>query len=200
MDSAVGNATTLVINSLGSLYVLMLLVRFSLAAAKADFYNPLSQAIARLTNPIVVPIQRIIPSLGSLDFATLLVAIAVSGVATKLMLLASGFSAISVTTIISWCVVGIIALLLNIYFWSLVISVVASFIAPFSGHPALLLISQLLSPFYKIIHRFIPPMGGLDFSPLFMFLAINVLEILVVGSLVQKLGINVNIALMVIGL
>ncbi|MDY6983946.1 MAG: YggT family protein, partial [Pseudomonadota bacterium] len=82
------------------------------------------------------------------------------------------------------------AFILKIYFWSLIISIIASFVAPFSGNPALLIVYQILEPLYSRIRRIIPPMGGLDLSPIFIFLAINVVEIMVVSTLARGLRLN----------
>ena len=69
----------------------------------------------------------------------------------------------------------------------LLISIIASWIAPHSGNPVLLLIHQLLEPIMKKVHKVIPPMGGLDFSPIFVFLGIQVVETMLVQGLAQSL-------------
>lgn len=200
MGGALGQALVLVINTAGSIFLLALLLRFLLQAARADFYNPVTQAIVRLTSPLVNPLRRVIPGYRGFDFSTLLLALVFNAVATALMILASGFALVDIGTIVSWAFTGLIAFILNIYFWSLVVSVVASFIAPFSAHPALLLIHQLLEPLYKPVRRILPPMGGLDFSPIFLFLGIQILEILVVTPLARSLRINDLVARLVIGI
>jgi len=81
------------------------------------------------------------------------------------------------------------ALVLNIYFWGLVVTVVASWIAPGSYNPALILINQILEPVVRPIRKMMPDMGGLDLSPILVFLAIKVVEIMVLGPLVQMLQI-----------
>ncbi|MGA0805438.1 MAG: YggT family protein [Pseudohongiellaceae bacterium] len=199
MGGALGQALVLIISSLGSLYLLAVLLRFLLQAARADFYNPVTQAIVKLTSPLVVPLRRIIPGYRGLDFATLVLALILNSLFTGLALLVSGYTSVAIGTIISWSFVGLIAFILNIYFWSLLVSVIASFIAPFSGHPVLLLIHQLLEPLYNRVRRILPPMGGLDFSPILMFLGIQVLEILIVTTLRQQLGMGDVVAKLVIG-
>lgn len=200
MGGALGQALVLVINTAGSIFLLALLLRFLLQAARADFYNPVTQAIVKLTSPLLNPLRRVIPGYRGFDFASLVLALIISSIATALMILASGFSLINIGTIISWCFVGLLAFILNIYFWSLVVSVVASFIAPFSTHPALLLVHQLLEPLYSRVRRILPSMGGLDFSPLFMFLGIQILEILVITPLASNLRMNDLVARLVIGI
>lgn len=200
MGGSFGQALVLLINSIGGLYILAVLLRFLLQAARADFYNPVTQAIVKITAPLVNPLRRIIPGYRGFDFASLVLALLLNCIATALMITASGFALVPIGTIISWSFVGLVAFILNIYFWSLLISVIASFIAPFSGHPILLLIHQLLDPLYKRVRGIIPAMGGLDFSPLFLFLGIQILEILVVNTLAQNLRMTAQVTRVVIGI
>lgn len=199
MGGALGQALVLIITSIGSLYILAVLLRFLLQAARADFYNPVTQAIVKITSPLVVPLRRVIPGFHGFDFATLVLALILNSLCTGLALLVSGYTNVAIGTIIAWSFVGIIAFILNIYFWSLLVSVIASFITPFSGHPVLLLIHQLLEPLYNRVRRILPPMGGLDFSPILMFLGIQVLEILLITTLRQQLGMGDVVAKLVIG-
>jgi len=199
MGGALGQALVLIISSLGSLYLLAVLLRFLLQSARADFYNPVTQAIVKFTSPLVVPLRRVVPGYRGFDFATLLLALILNSLFTGLALLAMGYTNVALGTIVAWSFVGIVAFILNIYFWSLLISVIASFIAPFSGHPVLLLVHQLLEPLSNRVRRVLPPMGGLDFSPILMFLGIQVLEVLIVTTLRQQLGMGDLVAKLVIG-
>lgn len=200
MGGAFGQAVVLIINTLGAIYLLAVLLRFLLQAARADFYNPLTQAIVKITSPLVNPLRRVIPGYRGIDFATLILALLLNTLASAAMITASGFALVDIGTLVSWAFTGIVAFLLNIYFWALVISVVASFIAPFSAHPALLLIHQLLDPLYKPLRRIIPGLGGLDFSPLFLFLGIRVLELMVINPLAARLGMSELVRSLVIGI
>jgi YggT family protein len=96
------------------------------------------------------------------------------------MLFVSGNSLPAFGAILTWSIAGLISMVLNIYFWALIISIIASFIAPFSGHPALVLLRQLTEPAMAPFRRILPPMGGLDLSPIFIFLAIQILRTLLV--------------------
>jgi YggT family protein len=199
MGGALGQALVLIISSLGSLYLLAVLLRFLLQAARADFYNPVTQAIVKVTTPLVAPLRRLIPGFRGFDIASLVLALILNSLFTALTLLASGYTNVAIGSIVAWSFVGLIAFVLNIYFWALLVSVIASFIAPFNGHPALLLIHQLLDPLYSRVRRLLPPMGGLDFSPILLFLGIQVLEILVVTTLRQQFGMGDIVAKLVIG-
>ncbi|MGH8466032.1 MAG: YggT family protein, partial [Pseudomonas sp.] len=87
--------------------------------------------------------------------------------------------------------VGLLSFILNIYFWALIISIVASFIAPFSAHPALVLVRQLTEPIMAPFRRILPAMGGLDLSPIFVFLALQVIRIV----LISPVGVNPAVVL-----
>ena len=200
MGGAFGQAVVLIITTLGAIYLLAVLLRVLLQAARAEFYNPLTQAIVKQTSPLVNPLRRVIPGYRGIDFATLLLALLLNALASAAMITASGFSLVDIGTLVSWAFTGIVSFILNIYFWALVISVVASFIAPFSAHPALLLIHQLLDPLYKPLRRIIPGLGGLDFSPLFLFLGIRVLELMVINPLAARLGMSELVRSLVIGI
>jgi YggT family protein len=188
MGAALSQALSLIINSLGGLYILAVLLRFLLQAVRADFYNPVSQAIVKVTSPALMPFRRIIPGYRGIDFASLVLALVLNSAFTALLILIAGYNLPDIGTIVAWAFVGLVAFILNIYFYALVISIIASFVAPFSGNPMLLVVYQILEPLYSRVRRVIPPMGGLDLSPIFIFLAINVLEIMVVDTLGRGLG------------
>ncbi|HEY0963195.1 MAG TPA: YggT family protein [Pseudomonadales bacterium] len=190
MGAALADTLSLIIRSLGSLLLLAVLLRFLLQAVRADFYNPVSQAIVKITAPLLMPFRRVIPGFRGIDFASLVLALVLNSVFTALLILVAGFNLPSIGIVVAWAFVGLLAFLLKIYFWSLIISIIASFVAPFSGNPALLVVYQILEPLYSRIRRIIPPMGGLDLSPIFIFLAINVVEIMVVGTLARGLRLN----------
>ncbi|MES2605316.1 MAG: YggT family protein [Pseudomonadota bacterium] len=188
MSAAFSQALILVVTNLGGIYIGAVIVRFLLQAARADFYNPICQAIVKATSPLLNPLRRIVPSWRRLDLASLVLALILASLATALMVFSTG-NTLPIGTIVSWALVGLVGLTLNIYFWAMIVTVVASFIAPHSGHPILLIIYQLLQPFYKLAHRILPPMGGLDFSPLLLMLTIKVIEILVLGPLASGLRV-----------
>lgn len=183
---AMGNVGVLLINTLGGLFILAILLRFLLQIARADFYNPFTQAIVRMTDPLVRIFRRIIPGYRGIDFATLVLAFLAECITTTLMILLSGFAVPGVGLIVTWSAIGILSFILNIYFWAMIVSIIASFIAPFSGHPGLVLIRQLTEPIMAPFRRLLPAMGGLDFSPIFVFLTIQVIRMI----LIEPIRIN----------
>jgi len=200
MGGAIGQILVLIISSLGGLFLLAVLLRFLLQAVRADFYNPVSQAIVKITSRPLAPFRKFIPGYRGFDMASLVLALVLNTLLTFLMILAAGANMPGVGLIVSWSFMGLLWFLLNIYFYGLIISVIASFVAPFSGNPILLMIYQILDPIYSRIRRIIPPMGGLDLSPIFIFLAINVLEILLTNILGNQLRFPAQYAQFVIGI
>ncbi|MDC1528205.1 YggT family protein [Gammaproteobacteria bacterium] len=200
MSSSVGQVIILLVNTLGGLIVLALLLRFLLQASRADFYNPVTQSLVRMTSPILNPARRIIPSWRNFDIASLLLTLVISTLATTLMIFSAGFVIPDIGTLLSWSFLGMLSLILKIYFWGLLISIIASWVAPHSGNPALMLVQQMLEPLQSLFRKVIPPMGGLDFSPIFIFLSIQVVEIMVLGTLRQGLRLSAQAAMYVIGI
>lgn len=180
----------LLINSIGSLVLLIIVLRFLLQLVRADFYNPLSQMIVKFTNPLLIPLRRVIPGFGGLDVASLVLAFAAQYLLIVLILLVGGYNpAPHLVPMIGWAFIGLLKLILNIYFWGMIIMVVASWVAPNSYNPALILINQLLEPVTAPVRRMMPDMGGLDLSPLIVLLGIQVLEILLLMPLKNALGV-----------
>lgn len=195
MSGPIGQSLILIINTVGGLYILAVLLRFLLQLSRADFYNPVSQAIVKATNPGVALLRKIIPSYRSLDFAAITLALLLNTLATCAMIIAAGFALPDIGSILGWAFIGILSFILNIYFYSLLISIIVSWVAPYSGNPALMLIQQLMEPIQSRFRRILPPMGGLDFSPIFIFLAIQVLKRIFVYPFASSLRLPANLVI-----
>ena len=194
--SPLSQAGLLLINSIGSLVLLVIVLRFLLQLVRADFYNPMSQMIVKFTNPLLIPLRRIIPGFGGLDVASLVLALAAQYLLIVLILMIAGFGMnLPFVAMICWAAVGLGSLLLNIYFWGLLIVIIASWIAPNSYNPALILINQIIDPVMRPIRNKMPDLGGLDLSPMVLMLGIKVIEILVLYPLTTVLGIPSGILL-----
>ena len=165
------------------IYICAVLLRLLLQLARADFYNPISQFVVKLSNPLVLPLRRVIPSIGRLDSATVLLALVLQFLATVIVLglLGVPFGTPNPLIVIVWSAVGILSLVVKVYFFAILAMIIFSWIAPHSHHPALALLHQLTEPAMAPLRRLLPPMGGLDLSPILAFVAINVLEIVLRG-------------------
>ena len=184
----------LVINTLVGLYLLLVVLRFLLQLVRADFYNPVSQFIVKATNAPLIPLRKVIPGFGGIDIASLVLALLVQAVAIVLILLLNGIQTPPLL-VVMWSAIGVLSLLLKVYFWGLLITVIASWVAPNSYNPVLILINQILEPAMKPIRKIMPDMGGIDISPIIMFLLIQVLEILVVKGLAQASGMPAGLVM-----
>ena len=186
----IAGAGIFVISTLIGLFVLLLMLRFLLRLAKADYYNPISQGIVTVTNPVVKPVSLAIPSIGRFDLPTLLVAVIVQFVGLMVTMAMYGYVFFSLLYL-GWAIVGIVSLVLNIYFFALIIVVIASWIAPNSGHPVLTLAMQITEPLCRPARNLIPPMGGLDLSVMFVIMGLILLEdYLLVPALAAILGLQ----------
>ncbi|HLT13979.1 MAG TPA: YggT family protein [Marinobacter sp.] len=160
-------------------YMTVVLLRFLLQLARADFYNPISQFVVKATNPPLRPLRRIIPGWGGIDGAALVLAIIIQAITLFLIVIAlnSGIPSINPLTVLVWAVLSVASLIVKIYFWSVIAVVVVSWIAPQSGHPAIQLVAQITEPVMRPVRNIMPSMGGLDLSPIVVFLILNVLDV-----------------------
>lgn len=190
MGSPLTQAGLLLINAIGGIVLLIVVMRFLLQLVRADFYNPISQMIVKFTNPLLVPLRRVIPGFGGLDLASLILAVGVQYlILAFVLILATGNAGLPFIAMIGWAFVGVLKLFFNIYFWGMLIVVIASWVAPGSYNPALILINQLLEPLIRPIRKMLPDMGGLDLSPLVVILGIQIAEVLILFPLKQILGL-----------
>ncbi|MGR0279274.1 YggT family protein [Marinomonas dokdonensis] len=165
----------LLIKTLGNLYLFVVLLRMVLQLTRADFYNPISQGVVKATSPLILPLRKIVPSIGRLDTASLVLALLVQLVTLILIVTIKGVSIAPLSYAI-YTLGGTLYHLLDLYFWAMLISVILSWVAPGASHPGAMLVGQITAPLYQTCQRFIPPLGGLDLSPIFIFLAITFLK------------------------
>ena len=181
-------AALYILQTLGSLYLLIVLLRFVLQLVRADFYNPLSQFVVRATQPLLKPLRRVIPSIAGLDTASLILALLVQLVLMALTLLLAYGTTGNPLQLLIWAVIGITALFINIFFFAMIISVILSWVAPGSYNPGAQLVNQVCEPLLMPFRKLLPNMGGLDISPIFAFMAIKLLDMLVINNLAAMTG------------
>lgn len=173
-----------IIQTVFGIYALIVLLRFLLQLSRADFYNPASQFVVKATNPLLIPLRRIIPGFGGVDIASLILLFVVNYI--QIVLISLFYGGIPNPGIMAaWAFTGIIALVLNFYFFAIIIQIIISWVAPHNHSPALSLLYQLTEPVMAPARKILPPMGGIDFSPILTFMIIQVLKMVVVGTLAQ---------------
>ena len=169
------DAAIFIIKTLGSLYVLIVLMRFILQLVRANFYNPLCQFIVKATQPLLKPLRRVIPSMFGLDMSSLVLALILQMVLIAVILALKGFM-VDFVLLVPWALIALFSLFLNILFYAMIISVILSWVAPGSHNPGAELVAQITEPVLAPFRRIIPNLGGLDISPIFAFIVIQLLQ------------------------
>jgi len=147
-------------------------LRLWLPLLRADFRNPLAQGILRITSPLVVPLRRLLPSIGRLDTSTLLVAYALQYL-TILVLVAISGHVVATVPILITTIIELAILSLNLFFFVILIKIILSWIAPHTHNPATALLNTMAEPVLRPFRRIIPPIGGFDISPIFAIILLQ---------------------------
>ena len=155
-----------ILKTLTQLYLLLLLLRFWLPMLRADFRNPVAQGVLRLTSPLINPLRRFIPPIGRLDSATVLVAFAIEYLLILVLLALSGASA-GILPITATAIVDLGILSLNMFFFVILIKIILSWVSPNNYNPVTAMLTTIAEPILQPFRRLIPPLGGMDISPIF---------------------------------
>jgi YggT family protein len=171
-------AIRFIVDTLLTLYAVVLLLRLLLQITRADFRNPLSRAILQLTNPVILPLRKLLPPAGKVDTAT--VAALVLCILIKLWIgsLLLGIAAPPLLPLLRETLLQLVELVLTTYLFSIFINALLSFVAPGNYSPAQSLLASICDPVLKPFRRLVPPIAGLDLSPLWACIAIQALLIL----------------------
>ncbi|WP_372863761.1 YggT family protein [Spongiibacter sp.] len=176
--SAINDISYLLVNTLVSLALLVFLLRLILQLVRADFYNPICQTIVKVSNPLVLPLRRLIPAMGRIDSASLIIAAIVQAIGIALLCKLLFNALPNPAQLLLWSAIGLCAAVLNFYFFAIIGSIILSWVAQGSYNPGAQLLHQVTEPVMAPFRKLVPPLGGLDLSPIFVFLTINVLEVL----------------------
>ena len=176
------NPLEFLVTTLFSLYILAVMLRFLLGAVRADFYNPVSQFLVRITNPLLLPMRKVIPSLGRYDSASLLLMLLLQFISLGLVVLLRDIS-VSVVTLLIVAVGELVMLAINVFMFSIVIQVILSWVNPGNYNPVTALLYSITSPIMRPLQRLIPPISGIDLSPLVAIIGLQVLRMLIMPLL-----------------
>nr|CAA6829272.1 MAG: Integral membrane protein YggT, involved in response to extracytoplasmic stress (osmotic shock) [uncultured Thiotrichaceae bacterium] len=167
------NIAVFLISALFSLYIGAVLVRFLLAYARADFHNPYSQALVKVTNPVLVPLRRFIPAIGKVDTSSLVLAFILKLIGGVLItgILGKG---LDLTYLLPAAVVDVVRSLIWIYMVAMIVQAVMSWLGDTHGNPIASLLHSLTAPILRPIRKVVPMLGMIDLSPLVAILALQV--------------------------
>ena len=181
-SSYLTNPLEFLISTLFSLYILAVMLRFILGAVRADFYNPVSQFLVRITNPLLVPMRRVIPSFRQYDTSALLLMLLLQLVSLIIVIMLRGVS-VSFVALLLVAIGELVILAFNVFIFAIVIQVILSWINPGNYNPVNALLTSITSPVMGPIRRLIPPVSGIDLSPLVALIGLQVLKMLVLPLL-----------------
>ncbi|MGH8220178.1 MAG: YggT family protein [Steroidobacteraceae bacterium] len=172
------NAVIFIVDTLVGLALYAVLLRLLMQWSRADFRNPISQAVVRLTNPLVMPLRRILPPIGRIDTASVVSVLIVAFADVAIIFAVRGYQLPPALIWAREAVAEIVRTVLWIYFYAILLYAVLSLIAPGGYSPVQSLLESLCEPVLRPIRRVIKPIGGLDLSPLWAGIAIQALLIL----------------------
>ena len=200
MNSALTDIGMTIVQPLFSLAMFLIAVRFLAQLCGVSGYNPISMTLRRVTNVVVLPLSRLLPSGNRFSPGALVALILIQVVFIALMFTLEGrLDAFNVLQALIWAAIGCASLLVNIIFYSVIAMIVVSFLAPQSSNPAVEFIWELTEPVMAPLRRILPPMGGLDFSPIILFIALNVIRVSL-GHMAAAVGLVAQSARYVIGI
>lgn len=190
------------IDTLFGLYILLIMLRFLLQTTRADFYNPIAQFIVKATNPALRPLRRLIPGWGGIDNASLVLLFSIQCIALLLLGFISGAFAenLNILGLLVASLTKLVSLLLYIYLFGIFILSLLSWINPSSYNPVAGVIASLTEPLMRPVRKIIPPLGGIDLSPMAVILGLYVARMLIMPPLINlsiKLGFPIGLARLV---
>jgi len=189
-----------ILGILFNLYATVVAVRFVMQVVRADYYNPLAQAVVKLTDPLLIPLRRVIPSVKRYDTASLVlvfIVLLLKILAFKVLSLgavpAIGASALvsqlPFVKIVLLAVLDVIHQFFNVLIYALIIQAILSWIPNSGGNPVHSLVSSIGEPVLRPMRNIIPPLGGIDLTVFFTIIGLFAIRIFFIGSLRQLFGL-----------
>lgn len=172
------NPLTFLIDTLFSLYIAIVMLRFLFQLTRADFYNPVSQFIVKATNPLLKPLRRLIPGWGGIDIASIVLLIALQLLSLVILLTIVG-QPMTPWVLFVLSLRELVALIFNIYIYAIIIQAILSWVVQGGYNPVMSLLYSLTEPLLRPARNILPPMSGLDLSPLVVLLLLYVARMLV---------------------
>jgi YggT family protein len=182
------SAGTFVLDTVFGLYIGAVLLRLLLQWVRADFYNPLSQAVVKLTNPVLRPMRRYIPALGRIDTASVLLLILLQMLNLWLAVALTGGSA-GPLGILVMALAALLSKAIYAFTFALLIQVVASWVMPGARRPVFDLVDSLTEPLMRQLRAALPNLGALDLSPMVALMLLQLALMLIVSPL-RDLGVS----------
>lgn len=172
------DAIRYIVDTLLWLLTLAFVLRLLFQWVRANFRDPMADAIVRVTNWLILPLRKVLPPIGKLDTATVVAVLAVASIRTLAAIALAGQGISDPLLYLRITVVDLVDLVLRIYLFALLLYWLTSFVSPGGYAPGVRLLAQLCEPVLRPVRRIIPPIGQIDFSVLWLSIAIGALLVL----------------------
>ncbi|MFO1504093.1 MAG: YggT family protein [Steroidobacteraceae bacterium] len=172
-------ALQFIVETLIGLFQVLLLLRLLMQLSRADFRNPIGRAIVQITDPLIRPLRRVFPPMGKADTASFIAVILVAVAKVWILQLLFGMGLPSAFFMLRWAVIDLARLVLKTYLFSIILNAILSFVAPGNYSPAQSILASICEPLLKPFRRIIPPVAGLDLSPLWVAIIIQALLLVI---------------------
>ena len=176
------NPLIFLVKTLFGLYISLVLIRFLLQWARADFYNPISQFVVKLTSPVLRPLRKVIPGYAGLDLSAIVLAWVLKACELALLSLLMGLGRNPLAAF-AWALPGLVSLIISLFLFAVLIRVILSWVNPDPYNPAVMLLSDVTEPIMRPAQRLLPPMSGIDLSPMVVMIGLVLLEMLLLPPL-----------------
>ena len=173
------SALIFIIETLLSLALFVVLARLLLQLTRADFRNPICQAVVRLTNPLILPLRRILPPIGKIDTASVVAVILVAVAEVAIIFAIRGITFVGPIYWLQSAGLEIARTLLWTYFYAIILYALLSMVAPGGYSPLQSVLATVCEPVLRPFRRVIPPVAGIDLSPLWACILIQAILILI---------------------
>ena len=171
-------ALIFIVDTLLSLALFVVLARLLLQWARADFRNPIAQAVVRITNPLILPLRRILPPVRKVDTASVVAVLLVAIIKVGVLFALTGYGTPGVELWVRTIAVELVQALLRTYFYAILLYALLSLIAPGGYSPLQSVLASVCEPILRPFRRLIPPIAGIDLSPLWAVIAIQAILLL----------------------
>lgn len=176
-------AALFLVTTIFDIYLLAVVLRFLLQLFRADFYNPISQFLAKITNPPLRYIRRVVPGYKGQDWSSMVLMLLIKSVEITTVYLLSAGRFVAVDSLIILSIAGILELFVDVFMIAIFIQVILSWVNPGAYNPATVILYRLTEPVLAPARKLLPPIGGLDLSPIIVIIALQMSIILVVTPL-----------------
>jgi len=185
MLAGMNDGLTFLLQMTVDLYVLMLILRAILQYRRAPYSNPICQAIIKLTDPVVKPFQKLIPGYKGIDLAIIVLIFVIEIIKLYALVGLKAGAFANPLGVGLWAVGGLINQTINVFFYSLVVRVILSWVSPTASHPVIDILYIVTEPLMSLSRRYIPPLSGIDFSPLAIIILLKLVAIMVANPILS---------------